>query len=143
MYFRKSSYHLFLFCRDALKRNYNLGQYFLEVNVEDLGSFDEMLADKIYKQPSEHLAIFEEAAKEVADEVTAPRPEGEEAVEDIQVMLSSESNCSNLRELKVGASISNLTLLFVFFVFWSMKTRSIVENGLTEEIWGGLNLFCS
>lgn len=70
--------------------------------MEDLGSFDETLADKIYKQPSEHLAIFEEAAKEVADEVTAPRPDGEEAVEDIQVMLSSESTCSNLRELKVG-----------------------------------------
>lgn len=90
-----------LLFRDALKRNYNLGQFFVEVNIEDLGSFDEALADKIYKQPSEYLPIFEEAAKEVADEVTAPRPEGEEAVEDIQIMLSSDSTCSNLRELKV------------------------------------------
>ena len=44
---------------------------------------------------------FEDAAKEVADEITRPRPEGEEEVEDIQVMLSSASNACGLRELKV------------------------------------------
>ena len=37
----------------------------------------------------------------MADEVTRPRPEGEEEVEDIQVMLSSASNACALRELKV------------------------------------------
>lgn len=87
--------------RDTLKRNYNLHQYSLEVNIEDVGSFDETLADKLYKQPTEHLPIFEEAAKEVADELTAPRPEGEELVEDVQIMLSSDANPSNLRDLKV------------------------------------------
>ena len=44
---------------------------------------------------------FEEAAKEVADEITAPRPEGEEKVHDIQVLLSSDGNCSSLRDMKV------------------------------------------
>ncbi|VEN38139.1 unnamed protein product [Callosobruchus maculatus] len=86
--------------RDTLKRNYNLRQYYLEVNIEDVGSFDENLADKLYKQPSEHLAIFEEAATEVADEITAPRPEGEEKVEEIQIMLSSDANASSLRDMK-------------------------------------------
>ncbi|KAJ8942625.1 hypothetical protein NQ318_013338 [Aromia moschata] len=86
--------------RDTLKRNYNLQQYYLEVNIEDVGSFDENLADKIYKQPAEHLPIFEEAAKEVADELTAPRPEGEEQVEDIQIMLSSDAHPSDLRAMK-------------------------------------------
>lgn len=66
-----------------------------------MGSFDETLADKLYKQPTEHLPIFEEAAREVADELTAPRPEGEEQVEDVQIMLSSDANPSDLRELKV------------------------------------------
>ena len=46
-------------------------------------------------------AQFDDATKEVADEVTRPRPEGEEEVEDIQVMLSSASNACALRELKV------------------------------------------
>ncbi|GJQ66622.1 Mcm5 [Trypoxylus dichotomus] len=86
--------------RDTLKRNYNLQQYFLEVNIEDVGSFDENLAERLYKQPSEYLPIFEEAAREIADEVTAPRPEGEEQVEDIQIMLKSDANPANLRAMK-------------------------------------------
>ncbi|KAJ0173727.1 hypothetical protein K1T71_010876 [Dendrolimus kikuchii] len=86
--------------RDALKRNYNLNQYWVEINIEDLSSFDEVLAEKLYKKPTEHLPILEEAAKELADELTAPRPEGEEKVEDIQVLLSSDAHAANLRELK-------------------------------------------
>lgn len=87
--------------RDALKRNYNLRRYYLDVNVEDVASYDEMLAEKLFKQPSEHLPIFEESAKEVADEITAPRPEGETQVEDIQITLNSDKNPSDMRALKV------------------------------------------
>lgn len=82
-----------------MKRHYLLGRYFLDVEIEDLAGFDENLADKIKKQPTEHLQIFEEAAKEVADEITAPRPEGEE-VQDIQILLTSNANPTNIRELK-------------------------------------------
>lgn len=91
-----------------MKRNYNLHQYYLDVNIEDVGSFDETLADKLYKQPTEHLAIFEEAATEVVDELTAPRPSGEEKVEDIQITFNSDSHASNLRALKVGLTVSLL-----------------------------------
>lgn len=45
---------------------------------------------------------FEEAAAEVADELTSPRPEGEEHVEDIQILLSSSSIPVPLRSLKVN-----------------------------------------
>ncbi|KAL5009017.1 hypothetical protein ScPMuIL_014598 [Solemya velum] len=86
--------------RDQLKRHYNLGQYWLEIDAEDVASFDETLADNMYKSPAEHLPLFEEAAKEVADEITQPRPEGEEEVEDIQVMINSTSVPSNVRDLK-------------------------------------------
>uniref|UniRef100_A0A1Q3EVG0 DNA replication licensing factor MCM5 n=1 Tax=Culex tarsalis TaxID=7177 RepID=A0A1Q3EVG0_CULTA len=86
--------------RDTLKRNYLLGRYYLEVEIEDLAGFDETLADKLYKQPTEHLQIFEEAAREVADEITAPRPEGEEQIHDIQVLLTSGANATNIRDLK-------------------------------------------
>lgn len=71
------------------------------MNIEDVGSFDETLAEKLYKQPSEHLPIFEEAAKDIADELTAPRPVGDEEIEDIQIMLSSDANAANLRDMKV------------------------------------------
>uniref|UniRef100_A0A8C3K2K8 DNA replication licensing factor MCM5 n=1 Tax=Calidris pygmaea TaxID=425635 RepID=A0A8C3K2K8_9CHAR len=86
--------------RDELKRHYNLSQYWVEVEMEDLASFDEDLADYLYKQPAEHLQLLEEAAKEVADEVTRPRPSGEEALQDIQVMLRSDANAANIRSLK-------------------------------------------
>ncbi|XP_055386104.1 DNA replication licensing factor Mcm5 [Condylostylus longicornis] len=86
--------------RDTLKRNYLQRKYFLEVEMEDLAGFDETLADKLYKQPTEHLKIFEEAAREVADEITAPRGEHEEHVEDIQILLTSNANPTNIRELK-------------------------------------------
>lgn len=66
-----------------------------------MASFDEMLAEKLFKQPSEHIPIFEEAAKEVADEITAPRPESDKAVEDIQITLNSDKNASDIRALKV------------------------------------------
>uniref|UniRef100_A0A672TJM0 DNA replication licensing factor MCM5 n=1 Tax=Strigops habroptila TaxID=2489341 RepID=A0A672TJM0_STRHB len=86
--------------RDELKRHYNLSQYWVEVEMEDLASFDEDLADYLYKQPAEHLQLLEEAAKEVADEVTRPRPSGEETLQDIQVMLKSDANAANIRSLK-------------------------------------------
>ncbi|KAF4022636.1 hypothetical protein G4228_014968 [Cervus hanglu yarkandensis] len=86
--------------RDELKRHYNLGEYWIEVEMEDLASFDEELADYLYKQPAEHLQLLEEAAKEVADEVTRPRPAGDEVLQDIQVMLKSDASPSSIRSLK-------------------------------------------
>uniref|UniRef100_A0A803JJ57 DNA replication licensing factor MCM5 n=1 Tax=Xenopus tropicalis TaxID=8364 RepID=A0A803JJ57_XENTR len=86
--------------RDELKRHYNLGEYWIEVEMEDLASFDEDLADYLYKQPTEHLQLLEEAAQEVADEVTRPRPAGEETIQEIQVMLRSDANPANIRSLK-------------------------------------------
>lgn len=43
--------------RDELKRHYNLGEYWIEVEMEDLASFDEDLAEFLYKQPTEHLQL--------------------------------------------------------------------------------------
>lgn len=73
----------------------------MEINLEDLAAFDESLAEKIQKLPTEYLPILEEATKEVADELTAPRPEGEEKMEDIQVLLCSDAHPSSLRGMKV------------------------------------------
>ncbi|XKL61934.1 hypothetical protein PGB90_001767 [Kerria lacca] len=86
--------------RDNLKKNYNLGKYFLEVSLDDLRCFDDVLADAVTKHPDEHLPVFEEVAKEVADELTSPRPEGEETVEDIQILVSSSAVTYSLRTIK-------------------------------------------
>ena len=47
----------FLSHSDQLKRRYNLGQYYLEVDLQDLTSFDEQLADKLTKSPAEFLPL--------------------------------------------------------------------------------------
>jgi len=84
--------------RDTLKRHVALNEFHLTVNLEDLASFDEEIADKVYKVPADFLPLLEEAATEVADEVTRPRPEGQEELGDtIQVVLQSESLPSSLR----------------------------------------------
>lgn len=44
-------------CRDQLKRHYNLGQYWLVVELGDLSSFDAQLADKLSRLPSEFMPM--------------------------------------------------------------------------------------
>lgn len=43
----------------------------------------------------------------MADEITAPRPEHEQEVQDIQVLLTSKANPTNIRDLK-SESVSRL-----------------------------------
>ncbi|GFX66513.1 DNA replication licensing factor mcm5-A [Trichonephila clavipes] len=86
--------------RDQLKQHYNLKQYWIEVSLEDLTTFDEVIGQKLNKQPTEYLPVFEEAVKEVADEITRPRPVGEEEIQDIQVTLRSNADPILLRDLK-------------------------------------------
>lgn len=38
----------------------------------------------------------------MADDITRPRPQGDEEVQDIQIMLKSGSNPLQVRELRVG-----------------------------------------
>jgi len=85
--------------RDALRNNYNSGRHWLEVDLKDVSSYDEELGEQVKKQPTEVLPLFEDAAKEIADEITRPRPEGEETVKPIQVMLRSEANPMFIRQL--------------------------------------------
>lgn len=85
--------------REQLKSHYSLGQYWVDVNLGDLTSFDENLADKLTRTPSQYIPLFESVAKEVADEVTRPRSD-EDPIQDIQVMISSGANALCLRELK-------------------------------------------
>ena len=49
------------FCRDTLRRHYNLGCHFLEVAVNDVVSYDADLAEKLLKNPAEYLPIVSTA----------------------------------------------------------------------------------
>lgn len=52
--------------RDQLKQRYNTGQYWIEVAMEDISSFDELLADKLNKMPTEHLPLVSTQSGETA-----------------------------------------------------------------------------
>lgn len=58
--------------RDELKRHYNLGEYWIEVEMEDLASFDEDLADFLYKQPTEHLQLVSGTLARIPQGCPAP-----------------------------------------------------------------------
>jgi len=42
---------------DQLKRYYNLGEYWLDIDLEDLMHYDNALAEKLTKQPTDHLPL--------------------------------------------------------------------------------------
>jgi DNA replication licensing factor MCM5 len=86
--------------REQLKRNYNLARFRLEVSLRDVSAFDEKLGERLNKQPTEYLPLFENAAREVADEITKPRPVGEDDIQDIQVTLKSDALVQHIRELR-------------------------------------------
>lgn len=59
--------------RDQIKEHFGINQFWIEVSLNDLGVFNDELADKVNKSPIEHLKIFEIAATELTDEITKPR----------------------------------------------------------------------
>lgn len=84
--------------RDELKNHVNIGQFWIEISLEDLSSFDEDLCNRVKRNPTEYLHVFEEAAKEVAYEITRPR--SDILIDEIQVMLDSNAHTISLRQLK-------------------------------------------
>ncbi|XP_065661260.1 DNA replication licensing factor mcm5-A isoform X2 [Hydra vulgaris] len=85
--------------RDQLKRNYSLGQYYLDVSLDDLRSYDEHLADRVEKSPAECIPIFEEAVREILEEITKPRSADQEEIQDVQITLRSESHPMSIRSM--------------------------------------------
>lgn len=86
--------------KEQLLKHYRLRNYWLEVLLDDLVAFNDDIADKLQKSPTEMIPLFEEAAKEVADEITRPRDIDESEVQPIQVMIKSEARPTLLRDLK-------------------------------------------
>ncbi|VDP10913.1 unnamed protein product [Soboliphyme baturini] len=91
--------------RDALRRQYNLGEYWISVNLQDLRNFDEDLTELLRKKPGQALPVIEEAAKEVADEVTRPRPDDQLELEDVHVVFTTDENPQSIRSVRVSDCI--------------------------------------
>jgi len=109
--------------RDQLRRHYNLKNFFLEVDLDDLIAYNDQLASFLNGEPAKYFPLFEAAAREAADQVTAPR-ENDEPVRDIHVIIKSQAVPTPFREL--GAS--NISKL--------VKVQGIVVSASTVNVKG-------
>ncbi|KAG0170098.1 minichromosome maintenance protein 5 [Apophysomyces sp. BC1034] len=88
------------FCRDQLRENLMLKQYYIEVDMKHLISHKETLADKLSGSPAELLPLFENAVKESARRILfSAATQSSENVPDCQVMLKSDANVTHVRDL--------------------------------------------
>jgi len=118
--FRASNAYIY---RDQLRRHYNLGNYHLDVDLDDLIAYSDALASLLQTKPTDYFPLFEAAAKQAADMVTAPRTDNAE-VHDIQVTIKSQANPTSFR--KLGAShVSKL-----------VKVSGIVISASTVKVKG-------
>lgn len=87
-------------CREQLRRNLLRPEYFLEVELDHLVSYDEALANQIREYPIQYIPLFEEVVESVA------RQSGliGSNVPGFQVMILSGANSIPLRSLDVRLS---------------------------------------
>uniref|UniRef100_A0A914HME9 DNA replication licensing factor MCM5 n=1 Tax=Globodera rostochiensis TaxID=31243 RepID=A0A914HME9_GLORO len=93
--------------REDLKLNYTLGNYSLSVDFNDLATFDEDAAGKIKRYPTTFLPALESAVKKVVDDITHPRPPGDEEVHDVQVIVNLSDKALGIRKVK-SSDVSQL-----------------------------------
>lgn len=116
--------HEYLY-RDQLRDHFNLGQYWISVSLEDLDSYDEILSDRLKKNPTRLMDIFEQAATEVCDDVTKPRKEGYEDVPNIQVMITSISNPTALRNITSDMVSKFMTVSGIVVTASNVRSKAI------------------
>ncbi|KAF6017826.1 MCM5 [Bugula neritina] len=111
--------------RDTLRRHYNLGCNYLEVAVNDVASFDSELAEQLLKSPSEYIPIFEDATKEALFEIIQGKPnEGDDTIPDIQLIIKSQSNTTNIRELKSEQMSDLIKVSGIIIAASSIKSKA-------------------
>ncbi|KAF7636463.1 DNA helicase [Meloidogyne graminicola] len=93
--------------REQLKKNFTLGNYYLIIQFNDLRNFEEDVANKLRRYPATLLPALESAAKKVANDITNPRPSGQEEIRDIQVMLNLDDKPQSIRHIK-SSEVSQL-----------------------------------
>ncbi|KAJ3022004.1 minichromosome maintenance protein 5 [Thoreauomyces humboldtii] len=85
--------------RDQLRQNLIIKQYFLEVDMAHLMSYDEDLTNQIKEKPGEYLPLFEDALKSVAKANQYFTDTDATSLPDCQVMLLSNANPLPVRAL--------------------------------------------
>lgn len=88
--------------RNELERAVTVKTNNISVQLGDISAYDPALAEQITKRPTTAFEILEDAAKQVADEVTRPRPGGEPINPDLHVQLISGAEPRAIRDLSAA-----------------------------------------
>eukprot|EP01117_Protostelium_nocturnum_P012987 TRINITY_DN4810_c0_g1_i1.p1 TRINITY_DN4810_c0_g1~~TRINITY_DN4810_c0_g1_i1.p1 ORF type:complete len:716 (-),score=282.89 TRINITY_DN4810_c0_g1_i1:6-2153(-) len=114
--FRKGPHFVY---RDQLRQNLSQGYNWLNVNLQDLASFDEALATEIKMKPVEFLPLFSSAARTVS--LIGQKQDADSVpLEEIQIVLESDQNVIPIRNL-VSVHISRLVSVSGIIVAASRK----------------------
>jgi DNA replication licensing factor MCM5 len=110
--------------RDALIRNWNRKELFVEVDLFHLNQFDEVLFNNLQTRPNEIMSFFEAGAKDALKmSLTVENREvlNQAAVADFQIVLRSNQNTQSLRTLT--AEHANTLIKVPGIIITSSKTR--------------------
>ncbi|QSL64952.1 hypothetical protein MERGE_002256 [Pneumocystis wakefieldiae] len=88
--------------RDQLRDNILVKQFYLNVNIAHLISFNEELADKLTSNPADMLPLFEMAVKDSAKQIVYPGSDSKKEFPDCQVTLYSDANYTLIRDLNAS-----------------------------------------
>ncbi|KRZ17772.1 DNA replication licensing factor mcm5-A [Trichinella zimbabwensis] len=86
--------------RENLRNHCKLGKMYLEVRLQDMRSYNSDLAYIFQKNPTEVLPMFEEVAKDVAEETTYQGSSEVNTYPNIQVIITSDENSQPVRSLQ-------------------------------------------
>ncbi|CAO3689732.1 unnamed protein product [Umbelopsis ramanniana] len=129
--------------RDQLRANLMTKQYFLEIDLGHLISFNEELANRLTNNPTDLLPLFEQSVQTTARRILS----GAEQPPKIQITLRSDANVTQIRDLSsndigrlvripgiiIGASTLNsrASTLHLVCRSCSYTTEITVEGGFT------------
>ncbi|CAD5210130.1 unnamed protein product [Bursaphelenchus xylophilus] len=114
--------------RDRLKQNYTLNKFMVDVNFDDLKTFNEELALKLQNQPSKYQAPLEAAAKDVVDTLTHPRSAGHEVIADIQVVLNMNGAPTSIRKIKSSDVSHIIKVSGIVIAASQVRSRAVKVN---------------
>ncbi|KAI6178632.1 DNA replication licensing factor MCM5 [Aphelenchoides besseyi] len=114
--------------REQLKLNYSAKNYYVEVDYGDLKLFNEEAAAKLSRYPNKFIPALESAAKEVVDAITHPRPEGQEVVEDIQVMITFPQNAQSVRRIKSSNVSETIKVSGIVIAASQVRSRATIVS---------------
>uniref|UniRef100_A0A5S6QZD0 DNA replication licensing factor MCM5 n=1 Tax=Trichuris muris TaxID=70415 RepID=A0A5S6QZD0_TRIMR len=88
------------FYRNQIRSKCGIGEYYIEVHLEDLVNFCEDTAKLLRAKPTQFLPVMESVATEVAKEIARPLPMTEQPFEDMQVAITSSEVPRTIRSLR-------------------------------------------